>query len=72
MVEFCDNCKSSLPRADLTIAGGELFPSHDYICPFCSQPATPQKQVTSDIPVPSNEKDVIIRAGNAAEAAPTE
>lgn len=70
MVEFCDNCKSSLPKADLTIAGGELFPSHDYVCPFCSEPSSPQKQGTTDLPLPSDNKDIVIGAGKTSTADP--
>ncbi len=68
MVEFCDNCKSSLPKADLTIAGGELFPSHDYICPFCNEPSSPKKEGTIELPLPSDKMDIVIGAGKAAEA----
>lgn len=70
MVEFCGNCNSSLPRADLTVARGEIFLSHDYVCPFCKEPASGRNVESKDLPLPSENKDVVVSDGKAAETEP--
>ena len=70
MVEFCGNCQSSLPRADLTVARGEIFLSHDYVCPFCKTPASSKNVESNDQPLPSDKKDVVVTGGRSAEADP--
>lgn len=70
MVEFCAHCKSSLPKADLTIRGGEIFCSHDYECPFCSQPANPPPAGDRREEImPDDQNDLVIRGGSVAREA---
>ena len=71
MVEFCIACKSSLPKGDVTVVEGKVFTSHDYTCPFCSEPANPgPAPKRRDPPEPTDQKDVLIRQGDAAAAEP--
>ena len=68
MVEFCKACKSSLPKADITFTDGEMFASHDYLCPFCKEPANPapvKHSQTHAPPSPSEENDVLIKDGQS-------
>lgn len=74
MVEFCIECKSSLPKADITIIDGRAYASHDYECPFCRKPANPapakKPAAPAGPPEPSEAKDVLIRNGSAEPAEP--
>lgn len=71
MVEFCQACKTSLPKADVTVRGGEIFASHDYQCPFCNELANPPSTPAPAKPAePTAEMDVVIKAGKVAEARP--
>lgn len=70
MVEFCTHCKSSLPRADLTVQGGEIFASHDYDCPFCHKPANPSPNPVPEPPLPDGEQDVEVKGGAAQRVKP--
>jgi hypothetical protein len=60
-------CKSSLPKGDVTIAGGKSFTSYDYVCPFCHKPANPaEASREASVPLPAEGQDVLIRNGDAA------
>ncbi len=63
MVEFCTNCGGALPKGDLTIKGGELFTSHDYVCPNCRNVANPDKAKKPVAPEPDTEHDLVIKQG---------
>lgn len=75
MVEFCIECKSSLPKADVTIVDGKVYASHDYDCPFCKKPANPEPAMKAAAPAgspePTQERDVLIRNGSAESADPS-
>ena len=71
MVEFCTGCRSSLPKADVSIVDGKVFASFDYICPFCNEPANPRKTSPPKAVTPTGEQDVLIRQGTV-EAVPPE
>jgi hypothetical protein len=62
-VEFCTECKESLPRGDLTIKEGRVYTSHDYICPHCGQQANPNRRIEKPVPEPAPERDLVIREG---------
>jgi hypothetical protein len=64
MVEFCTNCGAALPKGDVTIRGGELFTSHDYVCPNCNNVANPLKGEKPVDPEPDQDHDVVISDGN--------
>lgn len=73
MVEFCIECKSSLPKADVTIVDGQVYASHDYECPFCRKSANPAPNKPYHAPAfpdPSDAKDVLIRNGSSVWADP--
>lgn len=72
MVEFCAGCKSSLPKADLTILEGRIFASTDYRCPFCHELAhAPDVIKTVESPTPSERLDVVIARGAVSTATPS-
>ncbi len=66
MVEFCTACGTSLPKGDLTIRGGKLFTSHDYVCPTCRKPANPDKAPAKADPEAGPEGDLIIKKGTVS------
>lgn len=69
MVEFCTSCGTSLPKGDLTIKGGELFTSHDYVCPQCGKIANPCKvHPPKAEPEPGAETDLVIQGGQVEQA----
>ena len=67
MVEFCGSCGTSLPKGDLTIKGGKLFTSADYVCPSCKKPANPavDSQAKQEGPEPTADRDIRIKQGKA-------
>lgn len=74
MVEFCSSCGTSLPSADLTFRGGEVFVSHDFACPDCGKPVNPPP-ATADL-FPSNDdnfaemRDIVIANGAIEQCSP--
>lgn len=70
MVEFCFGCKSSLPKADVTILNGRLFASHDYLCPFCHELACPSDVIKAEDSMPSEDQDLVIARGTVSTAPP--
>ncbi|OHB74587.1 MAG: hypothetical protein A2Z34_10850 [Planctomycetes bacterium RBG_16_59_8] len=67
MVEFCNNCGSSLPIGDLTIRGGEVFTSYNYQCPGCREMANPHPSAAlPDAADPVEEVDLIVRGGSVS------
>lgn len=65
-VEFCTQCKQSLPRGDVSFKNGQAFTSHDYICPNCGKVANPGKDAAKSAPEPGPEQDVVIRDGESS------
>ena len=63
MVEFCGACGTSLPKGDVTIRGGKLFTSHDYVCPTCHKPANPEKGAAKADPEADAGSDLLIKKG---------
>ncbi len=63
MVEFCTNCGGALPKGDLTVRGGELFTSHDYVCPHCRNTANPNKERKAAEPEADQDHDLVIKQG---------
>lgn len=62
-VEFCVNCKQSLPRGDLSFKKGQAYTSYDYACPHCGKTANPDPKSTAPDPEPAPGKDLVIRDG---------
>ena len=65
MVEFCKKCSVSLPTGDVTIKGGKIFTSMDYVCPECGELANPNKDDKRYME-PTDEKDVTIKNGRSS------
>lgn len=65
MVEFCGACGTSLPKGDLTIRGGEIFTSADYVCPHCGKLANPAGGEKHEHPAPEADQDVVVKQGRA-------
>lgn len=64
-VEFCTNCKESLPRGDLTFKSGRAYTSHDYVCPSCGKLANPSSEPPTAHPDPEPNRDLVIHDGEA-------
>lgn len=64
-VEFCTNCKESLPKGDMSFKAGKGYTSHDYICPSCGKLANPSKESVAAQPDPESDRDLVIREGDA-------
>jgi hypothetical protein len=67
MVEFCQQCRESLPKGDLTFWMGESFTSPDYRCPRCGEIANPNapKVVSPDVEPPPPDQDLVFRKGKS-------
>jgi hypothetical protein len=63
MVEFCTACGTSLPKGDLTFAGGRVFTSHDYTCPDCGKLANPAGNPAAIAVEPGPDQDLLIHDG---------
>jgi len=63
MVEFCNACGTSLPKGDLTFLRGQVYTSHDYICPSCQLPANPLRTREAAAPEPKEDGELVFRKG---------
>lgn len=63
-VEFCRECKGSLPVGDVTIFKGQKYTSHDFVCPQCGKLANPPAKAKKTLE-PEPDRDILVSGGES-------